>query len=78
MPEEQVNSNVFTAVRDALMGRFASEEERGKRRAVCNVCEFKGVKFDESMVAFDYCKSCNCPLKTRVSLTNHHCPNGFW
>ncbi len=52
---------------------LASEEERDRRRAICNACDRKAVTAGVS-----WCRECRCAIKTKTSMQWSDCPIKRW
>lgn len=80
MSEQEIKKEgLLSAIKDAIEGNYATDEEKERRLSICLApCEFVGTALDDTFLEFNYCTVCNCPLKTKTALKDHHCPKEFW
>jgi hypothetical protein len=72
-PKREMARNAFSAAGQAVRSGFArvSDEEKARRLAICNDCEF----FRHSD---QRCSKCGCALKWKSRLEAWHCPIEKW
>lgn len=63
--------NIFGAAGEALLNpKPVSTEERERRLAICNACEF--------LIDGKRCSKCGCAVKWKAMLEAWHCPVEKW
>lgn len=46
-----------------------------ERYEICKACPFKDYN---SIIDFEYCNKCGCPLSKKVFSVDNSCPMGYW
>lgn len=67
------NFNLIDAVKGEITGtaRYASDEERARRLAVCNACPQRNA-------ALNTCGVCHCWLPGKTKYAESSCPQSKW